>query len=136
LAGALVHRDTLLIRRPDWQLWQVEGQDVNRSALEAAAAGLADRYLKGSGQPVRTLLAKGYALGNLSGMVSEMRIQQDPPMTTWQVMDWFQPGGKYAARGTIASGSPLQQVDAPQHAMGLPGAAQPAVPLIPGAGQP
>lgn len=137
--------DRLIVARPELQLRQVEGEDQNRAELEMLARNAAFRFVKGTGDPAKMYVAKGFMVVNLSGKVPQWQVSQDPPETRWHVNTWWMPHATYLTRlpdkegSTIAGGPGSAGAAFPhQHplaanraAMGTSGATQPAALLSP-----
>jgi hypothetical protein len=138
LRNALIDPETVVISKPEWVLYQDNGDSKNRKDLEAEAKGLAERYLKNSGSPVREVHAVGFCQVELGGLVNEIRITQREPRTVCKINNWCLPrfgmsleewrhrledGGRYPQATSVAGD---------RTARGLDGNTQPSVPVMPG----
>ena len=99
---ALAMKDptTLLVPAPGWRLLQDEGQYVNLYELNKRARELnPERYIGGSGRTQATTWAAGFVVGDLSGVVSDIEIDQRAVQTTIHENRWFVPHGRYLVKG-------------------------------------
>lgn len=132
--------ERLIVSRPELQLYQLEGVDQNRSALDTTAKNAAFRFVKGTGDPARLYIAKGFKAVNLSGKVAEVRVSQVEPETRWTVNTWWLPHASYLTRlpedknnGSSIAGGPgavtyphQQPLAASRRALGAAGSTEPA----------
>jgi hypothetical protein len=79
--------DVVVISRPELRLVRDKSgtnETDNRSELQTEAKALADEYFRGA-NTLRVLSVQGYLEGDPSGRVSEVRISQMPPRTTFMI---------------------------------------------------
>lgn len=87
--------ETIILRRPEWRLFQLDGNDVNRADLEAKAALIAPHYIAGSGDPGKVIVCPGFVAGEISGVCSSIQIKQKPAETTFKLNTWSYPAEFY-----------------------------------------
>lgn len=126
--------DVAVVGLKELRLYQENGEDQNRSELDAWATILARTNLANPDSVGRVLSATGFFKGELNGTVSEIRISQTPPRTDFRLNTWHFAGeiAHEAARRTGAQDGPQGSAGAtlPTHvAEGTPGAIQPVSPV-------
>lgn len=83
--------DIFVAHRPSMQLLMVDGDEKNRDELDEAAAAIAETILANSAKPAILQRAKGFLAGQLDGMVSEIRWDQQALHTTFVLQAWWKP---------------------------------------------
>jgi len=117
-------QDVVVLHRPEMRLVRNQtaasgfpaskyssGETDNSSDLNTRCQQLADRYLRGSGNPAKEIACKGFVAAELSGQVAEIRIDQAAVRTVFKIMTWWLPSGQtgklYRGEGGYGgSGSP------------------------------
>jgi hypothetical protein len=95
--------DVIIASHPELRLYRISDRfstsDLNRQELEKAAEKLAPNYLKGSNLGPREVRVIGFASGgHLDGLLSEIRIGQEPPLTAFAFNTWMLPRGVYLSK--------------------------------------
>jgi hypothetical protein len=99
-------QDLVIIHRPEMRLVRDQtaasnpaikyssGEADNSLDLNSRCQQLADRYLRGSGNPAQEIAAKGFLQAELNGRLAEIRIDQAACRTVFKVMTWWLPSGQ------------------------------------------
>ncbi|HET6249604.1 MAG TPA: hypothetical protein VFE47_18090 [Tepidisphaeraceae bacterium] len=133
-------RDAIILTRPQWRLFNIDGRDANRATLDALAAKEAAAFLKNAANPTRLLGARGFANVAPSGLVTEVAWDQEKLLTSLRLADWYVPGDAMrenhelrkleAGGGEGASAYPKQaETESTRTAAGEPGNTQPVLPI-------
>jgi hypothetical protein len=102
LAGYKLDPNTIIVRRPEWRLYQQNGDNDNLSTLTSQATALAPSYLQGTPSPAQLVVCRGFVAAELSGVLSEIRIKQTPAETTFKVQTWWLPSEYYLEKMVAA----------------------------------
>jgi hypothetical protein len=130
-------KDVTFLAIRELQLYRVDGEDQNRQQMEVAAKEMAEVFLRGSETDYQQRTAAGFLKGELDGLITEIRWDQNECKTTFKVNAWSYPlyiaGMRERLKNNGGVTFPAQHQSASSRlGLGSVGMGQPAVPVLPG----